>query len=32
MKRPGKTWREKLADAKDLPKTIVVPAPVEVTK
>jgi len=25
-----KSWREKLADAKDLPKTIVVPAPMEV--
>jgi len=26
----SKSWREKLADAKDLPKTIVVPAPAEV--
>jgi hypothetical protein len=25
-----KTWREKLADAKDLPKTILVPAPMQV--
>jgi hypothetical protein len=25
-----KTWREKLQDSKDLPKTLVVPAPVEV--
>jgi hypothetical protein len=25
-----KSWREKLADSKDLPKTILVPAPMEV--
>ncbi|HTW92258.1 MAG TPA: hypothetical protein VMH22_11170 [bacterium] len=26
----NKTWREKLADAKDLPKTMVIPSPAEV--
>jgi hypothetical protein len=28
--RPTKTWREKLADSKDLPKTMVIPSPAEV--
>jgi hypothetical protein len=28
--KPRKTWREKLADSKDLPKTILVPAPMQV--
>ena len=30
MSRTRKTWREKLADAKDLPKTMVIPSPAEV--
>jgi len=30
MSKQKKTWREKLGDAKDLPRTIVVPAPMEV--
>ena len=30
MSKPKKTWQEKLADAKDLPKTMVIPAPAEV--
>jgi alkylated DNA nucleotide flippase Atl1 len=28
--KPRKTWREKLAESKDLPKTLVIPAPKEV--
>jgi hypothetical protein len=27
--RSGKSWQEKLADAKDLPKTMVIPSPLE---
>ena len=30
MSKPKKTWQEKLADAKDLPKTMVIPSPAEV--
>ena len=30
MAKPKKSWREKLADSKDLPKTLVIPAPFEV--
>jgi len=30
MARHKKTWSEKLSDAKDLPKTMVIPAPLEV--
>jgi hypothetical protein len=30
MSKTRKTWREKLADAKDLPKTMVIPSPAEV--
>jgi hypothetical protein len=30
MSKPKKSWREKLADAKDLPKTMVIPSPAEV--
>ncbi|MBM3322762.1 hypothetical protein FJY69_04735 [candidate division WOR-3 bacterium] len=30
MTRARKTWREKLADAKDLPRTMVIPSPAEV--
>jgi len=29
-KRQQKSWREKLADSKDLPKTMVIPSPMEV--
>jgi hypothetical protein len=28
--KPKKTWREKLAESKDLPKTMVIPSPLEV--
>jgi hypothetical protein len=28
--KPRKSWREKLAEGKDLPKTILVPAPMQV--
>ena len=28
--RPRKSWRQKLADSKDLPKTMVIPSPAEV--
>lgn len=28
--KPKKSWREKLLDSKDLPKTLVIPAPIEV--
>ncbi len=30
MSTPKKTWREKLAESKDLPKTMVIPSPAEV--
>jgi hypothetical protein len=30
MMKPKKSWREKLATSKDLPKTMVIPAPLEV--
>jgi hypothetical protein len=30
VSKPRKSWREKLADAKDLPKTMVIPSPAEV--
>jgi alkylated DNA nucleotide flippase Atl1 len=30
MSKTRRTWQEKLADAKDLPKTMVIPAPAEV--
>jgi hypothetical protein len=30
MSKTKKTWREKLADSKDLPKTLVIPSPLEV--
>ncbi|MCI0479275.1 MGMT family protein [Candidatus Uhrbacteria bacterium] len=30
MKKTRRSWREKLADSKDLPKTMVIPSPMEV--